>query len=192
MSKKIDIEKACEIIRNGFVLPAEIEEFFTTAKARAVESVLKIRAEGKSKMDQFNATWREQFNALPADQKITRDGKFVNGKFTTFERPIAACEWHTREHSRIAKEIPFYGRTDADAVKFTEEDCDMKRVQFIIRTNAITGDTITAAALMIDHKSGDVNGTITGANGTATVKTIGAGGYNIQCYHFRCLIREAK
>ena len=67
-----------------------------------------------------------------------------------------------------------------------------RKYDFIIeRTNAIVGKITDAAGLTIGAKD-DLNGFIIGDKGTAKVTTIGAGGYNIQCYHFRTLIREAK
>lgn len=37
---------------------------------------------------------------------------------------------------------------------------------------------------------GNLNGIIYGEMGNAKIETIGAGGYNIQCYHYRCLIHK--
>lgn len=192
MSKKIDIEKAREILKGGFALPAEVEAFFTQAKERAVASVIKAREAGNAKLAKFNAECAALWAAKPDEEKVVRDCRFRNGAMEYFTRPMRQYEWYSSVRAKIAKTIPFFGRTDADAIRFTEEDCDAKRACFIIRTNAITGDTITASALHIDPKSGDVNGTIAGTCGTAKVQTIGAGGYNIQCYHFRCLVREVK
>ena len=65
------------------------------------------------------------------------------------------------------------------------------KYDFIIeRTNKITGKITDASCLTVGEK-GDLNGYIKGERGTAKVQTIGAGGYNIQCYHFRTLIHEA-
>lgn len=67
-----------------------------------------------------------------------------------------------------------------------------RKYDFIIeRVNAICGKIIDANGLTIGAK-GDLNGIIKGERGNAKVQTIGAGGYNIQCYHFRTLIHEAK
>ena len=66
-----------------------------------------------------------------------------------------------------------------------------RKYDFIIeRTNAIVGEITDAAGLEVGAK-GDLNGYIKGTKGIAKVQTIGAGGYNIQCYHFRTLIHAA-
>lgn len=188
MKNEKNLAKVNEIIRNGFVLPAEIEQFFADAKKKMVESVLKVREAGKAELKKFEDNSNAIWVAIPAEKKITTDWTCRG----IVHRELKMWEWRTYERAKIIKKIPFFGRTDTEAVRFTEEDCDLKRLQFIIRTNAITGDTITDAHLFIAHESGDVNGTISGTNGIATVKTIGAGGYNVQCYHFRCLIKSVK
>lgn len=65
-----------------------------------------------------------------------------------------------------------------------------RKYDYIIeRTNEIVGIITDASCLRIDEK-GNLNGYIIGTKGKASVNTIGAGGYNIQCYHFRTLINE--
>ena len=67
-----------------------------------------------------------------------------------------------------------------------------RKYDFIIeRVNKIVGQITDATGLRIGAKN-DLNGVIIGSRGKAHVETIGAGGYNIQCYHFRTLIKELK
>ena len=67
-----------------------------------------------------------------------------------------------------------------------------RKYDFIIeRTNAIVGTITDASNLEIGEKQ-DLNGYIIGTKGTAKVQTIGAGGYNVQCFHFRTLINQMK
>lgn len=73
--------------------------------------------------------------------------------------------------------------------KDLDEEANRKYDFIIERTHAITGKITDAGGLKVGA-SGDLNGYIVGEKGTAKVKTIGAGGYNIQCFHFRTLIRR--
>ena len=58
-------------------------------------------------------------------------------------------------------------------------------------TTKITGDVIDVSGLTLntDHA---LDGVVTGKLGKARVETIIAGGYNIQCEHYRALVKEIK
>lgn len=71
--------------------------------------------------------------------------------------------------------------------KDLQTEYDRKYDFIIARTNEIVGQITDASNLSVGLK-GDLNGYIIGTKGCCSVKTIGAGGYNIQCYHFRTLI----
>lgn len=75
--------------------------------------------------------------------------------------------------------------------KELEQDKKAKYDDIINRTNKIVGTITDAAGLRVGEK-GELNGRIEGTRGTAIVETIGAGGYNIQCFHFRTLIKPQK
>lgn len=73
------------------------------------------------------------------------------------------------------------------------KDLEAERIRkyddIIERTNEIIGQITNAAGLEISP-DGNLNGIIEGTKGRANVHTIGAGGYNIQCFHFRTLIHK--
>ena len=75
--------------------------------------------------------------------------------------------------------------------KAMEEEKRAKLLDLIGRINSVVG-TITDAAGLYISSTGEINGLIEGTEGKAKVETIGAGGYNIQCFHFRTLIHEYK
>jgi hypothetical protein len=75
--------------------------------------------------------------------------------------------------------------------KDLEQEANRKYDFIIERTNAVVGTITDASCLTVGHK-GDLNGYIKGTRGTAKLETIGAGGYNIQCFHFRTLINAVK
>lgn len=132
------------------------------------------------------------------------------------------CEWynhhfHERRNKDLLKEMKkpveeakarhgFFNYLDPYMIRQVDGEyiIDMEKLQkdldqeanrkydFIIeRTNAIVGQITDASHLSIGDK-GDLNGFIIGTKGIAKVQTIGAGGWNIQCYHFRTLIHEMK
>ena len=122
--------------------------------------------------------------------------------------------WRTRkenpeEYKRIEKErrdldesyratwnfiMPY---VDRDTFNLARLDKDLneeanRKYDFIIeRTNAIVG-TITDATDLKVSRNGELNGNIIGTKGVANVKTIGAGGWNVQCFHCRTLIHRVK
>lgn len=53
------------------------------------------------------------------------------------------------------------------------------------------GDITDASQLHIGY-TGGIEGIICGTKGKVRIQTIDAGGYNIQCYHFRTLIHDLK
>ncbi|MFQ3543576.1 hypothetical protein Q7A53_05775 [Halobacillus rhizosphaerae] len=75
--------------------------------------------------------------------------------------------------------------------KLLEDDKKFKMLDLIRRINGKIG-LITDASNLSISRDGNLNGIIIGEKGKARVETIGAGGYNIQCFHFRTLVKEIK
>lgn len=81
-----------------------------------------------------------------------------------------------------------------DSLKLKKELEQEKKVKYddiINRANKICGTITNATGLCVGEK-GELNGLVIGDRGNARINTIGAGGYNIQCFHFRTLIHEMK
>lgn len=85
---------------------------------------------------------------------------------------------------------PTYEESVARLRQDLNDEADRKYDFIIERTNAIVGQITDASGLTVGA-SAELNGIVIGTKGRAKVKTIGAGGYNIQCFHFRTLIKEA-
>jgi hypothetical protein len=75
--------------------------------------------------------------------------------------------------------------------KLLEEDKRAKMVDLINRINHVVGEIQDATGLRISEK-GNLDGIIKGTRADAKIETIGAGGYNIQCFHYRTLVHEIK
>ena len=120
-------------------------------------------------------------------------------KYGTFKKVTYTDRWgktRTKEE-KVAdgyyeQFFPYYHEsTLADAEAKLNRDLQAeweRKYDFILdRTCAIVGQITDASHLTIGAK-GDLNGYIVGTKGVAKVQTVGAGGYNIQCFHFRTLI----
>lgn len=76
--------------------------------------------------------------------------------------------------------------------KVIEDEKVRKYEDLCARISAVVGEITDCDYLSIGAKTGELNGIVTGTLGKARVETIGAGGYNIQCFHYRVLVHKLK
>ena len=70
------------------------------------------------------------------------------------------------------------------------KDCKARYFQLVNEVTEITGVILDAQGLKI--RAGELNGIIIGEKGKAKVQTFSAGGWNIQCFHYRTRVDEVK
>lgn len=139
----------------------------------------------KADIDELNEELKSKqkgvFEDIPKDSPQYR--RFYNEK-----RKVS-----TGEYEWLKDYFGYRSLAEALAVlKITlDKEADAKYDDIIERTNKIVGQIVDASYLEIGMK-GDLNGYIIGTKGKASVQTIGAGGYNIQVFHFRTLIKPMK
>lgn len=107
---------------------------------------------------------------------VTEYVKVYTGKYEE-AKPYIGCKTLAEAREQLKKDL--------------KHEAEVKYDYIIERTNEIVGK-ITDASFLEVGLNGELNGVIAGEKGKASVKTIGAGGYNIQCYHFRTLIRKVR
>lgn len=73
--------------------------------------------------------------------------------------------------------------------KRLETEKKEKTIDLINRINKVVGSITDAKGLSISEK-GNLDGTIIGEKGEARIETVGCGGWNIQCFHFRTLVHK--
>ena len=191
---------------------AELATAQDKAASRNVPAIVEFLNGWKERVKEYyNKTFAEYPKAY--DQYLKDIAPFEIGYFEKRkmqrERPDEWREFSNREAEikegfklRFGHLQPYVERHfDKDsAVRIWDFDClklekDLseewnRKYDFIIeRTNQIVKVITDATGLEVGAK-GDLNGFIVGTNGTAKVQTIGAGGYNIQCFHFRTLINR--
>lgn len=121
-----------------------------------------------------------------------------NGYFVSVESSSCYSRYTGRKKIRDGEYEclkPYCNYNKEEAYTRLKKDLDdeaNRKYDFIIeRVNSICGTILDASGLSVGAK-GDLNGVIVGEKGNAHVQTIGAGGYNIQVFHFRTLIKEIK
>lgn len=75
--------------------------------------------------------------------------------------------------------------------KLLDSEVKFKRADLFRRCSAVVGVISDASGLQTGF-NGSINGKVIGNKGTAYVETITAGGYNIQCLHYRVLVKPIK
>lgn len=156
---------------------ARVRQYYIDSLPRYIEAREEWHRIDSEYCDWFNS--RARIDATPEEYKQRR---IANREAEKNFR--SAWNWFT----------PYIERNQINLEKLDKDlqkDADAKYDFIIERTNDIVGQITDAGNLSIGAK-GDLNGYIIGEKGKAKVQTIGAGGWNIQCYHFRTLINAMK
>lgn len=111
--------------------------------------------------------------------------------------------WVTGEYYPIAeflhrgfnsKTHEFPSRTTVEALiqDTLNDEVAVKYDMIVKRATQKVGKVVDAGGLHVGD-NGELNGYVKGETGKKVkITTIGAGGYNIQCFHFRVLVKEVK
>ena len=198
-----DLQNAIDSL-NKYKKDLEVEQ--QKAESRTVPAILEFLEGWKIKTSEF---YHNQFQ------------KYLNAKNEYYEQDRVFSNWYNNEYWQWRREgrteeikqmnvkwkqfrnafnekwnwiTPYVNIDEFLESKFQRdinEEANRKYDFIIERTNQIVGKITDASNLYVGDK-GDLNGFIIGTNGVAKVQTIGAGGYNIQCFHFRTLISRMK
>ena len=84
-----------------------------------------------------------------------------------------------------------YEVNEKELNEILDKDVRTKYTILVNEITHITGEIIDATNLSIGLK-GDINGVVIGKDGTASVNTFSAGGWNIQCFHYRTKVNAIK
>lgn len=131
-----------------------------------------------------------EFNA-----KLKKERRVDGSYHTGYSKPYwVVGRWHPIEQYAL---LAYDSKTatwdravmEAGIAADLEDDIQAKYDKIVARASKEVG-TITDATDLSVAATGELNGLVTGTKGSCTIKTISAGGYNIQCFHFRVLVRK--
>lgn len=191
-----EISKMTETLNE---LKEELQKAEEKANSRNVEAILTFLRMWKERVTEYYKDSFEEYLIAREDYNKEYDRlNKIRWNAETVEERRAAREQQERNNRKFHKAWNFVevyeycGRLDeARLEKDLQRDADRKYDDIIEKTNKIVGEIKDATNLRVGEK-GELNGYVFGTNGKAHVETIGAGGYNIQCFHFRTLIHEVK
>lgn len=98
-----------------------------------------------------------------------------------------ATEYYLSRHDDSKQDL-FRYRDEGYIRKAMKDEAARKALEIAYRVREKCGNITDASGLCIGE-NGTINGRIIGNKGNATVETIYAGGYNVQCLHFRVLVK---
>lgn len=129
------------------------------------------------------------------ERKKVVPGDFKHGYGTPYwvtgeYYPIA--EFLNRDINPRTHEFPSRSTVEATIQSTLDRDVAAKYDMIVERATQKVGKVVDASGLYVAD-TGELNGYVKGETGKKVkITTIGAGGYNIQCFHFRVLVKEVK
>ena len=172
-------------------IPA-IEEFLNAWKLKAIEwhehdfaKLQNYLAEYRSKKEEFRQ-WRiEQFqNEYIRNKEMFEKEKELGLDYETHQKKL-----RIGFNSISIRLLDFRQNWKPELERLMENEKNAKRRNLIERVKKVVGEITDATGLYIGQNA-EINGVVIGTKNSAKVETITAGGYNIQCFHYRVLVHE--
>lgn len=196
----------------------DLEEAKTTLKKYEDALLIEINKENAPKIQiivDFLDNWKEQVSAYIHDntkivdkyyQVYSERCDFHNNRYLylksmseeeykqkDIELREKAMSYKEKIHPITTQVYKGYGDemyVDEDKLNtILSKEAENKYWNLIEQVTRITGEIENISNLRLGL-DGNLNGVVIGKSGNASVQTIGAGGYNIQCYHYRVLVHK--
>lgn len=163
------------------------------------------REEKVAVANEFNAYMKEVYGIKRRYRFGTVDGEdYVGGKVDALTKELAWVSFVKDSgdyNDYLASDNNFnvtYGHYvlkgfDIEKLnKMLAREKENKYFDLCNRISEVVGEITDARGLSIGRQHGELNGVVDGTKGSARIETIGAGGYNIQCFHYRVLVHKIR
>lgn len=169
-----------------------IEKFLSEWRSVVFNSIMEEAVEWKAIKEDFDLAWKEMgADYTPSYHTVNENREQYSENF--YNAYTAKWSFPISRKSRM-EVIDFLSRNDQRAERtlneFLDKQVKTKRKNFITRVESKVGKIIDAD-LSIGF-DGNLNGLVEGSKGKAYVETVAAGGYNVQSYHYRVLVKPLK
>lgn len=158
-----------------------IETFLSGWASKAETTYLEILQKGFELDDKWFAKAREFGSVADAEK---------NAEYKALSTQRAKYWENLPKYLRVFKSKSFK-HVAPQIREMIAKDVDSKRSKLYNEVTEKIGLVVDAKGLSVGS-DGSINGLIIGETGTARITTITAGGYNIQCLHYRLLIKVIK
>lgn len=140
-------------------------------------------------VEEFLKTWRERAEKYYKEVVVLIHQKIEEYK----SQSISRCERTTKlakQFTQTALALAEYPENEMEIrlSEMLDNEVIARRLDLYKRCSNVVG-TITDAKGLKCGGNGSINGMVIGTQGKAMVETILAGGYNIQCLHYRVLVK---
>ena len=148
----------------------------------------------------FNNHMNEMFGARPRYSRsyASENDMLTACNISSFTQDIMSTHFESRGsesfgqcfgHQEYPGEYVLRSINETLLKKTLEKEAQAKYEDLCNRITSVVGEIEDVSYLHIAH-TGQLNGIVKGSLGSAKVETIGAGGYNIQCFHYRTLVHK--
>ena len=142
-------------------------------------------------LDNWKASLIEQVPALYKQYKEKREAIRLNHGLDLYLKLEAQASLKSA-YGKIVVEYGYASVHDpARFAAFLDKEAASKKADIIARCNDKAGG-IDEVEWTYIGPDGRINGIISGPKGRFSIKSIFAGGYNIQCFHIRVLVHKLK
>lgn len=158
-----------------------LNNWYQMAHDYYVETAIETKAKYSQLCDQLRKAERDHMHERVSEEVVELRRELNNIKKYTAKLAYGLMPY-VRE-----SQLTENGERELD--KVLRREVERKREQFIARVEACVGE-ITDMSYLTIGEGGNIDGVAEGVNGKCSVRTIGAGGYNIQRFHYRVLVKR--
>lgn len=164
-----------------------IDEFLAEWRKKAYTFYDNLYQEYRIKIDKIQSMSPQRWDFYHLSKE---DRKKIEDNKENYKQQYQEYKKWEQELPSVIQQMMHRSESSAYVVlnKLLDREVERKKQNLIARVEKITGKIQDVSYLQLDAR-GDLNGFVIGDKGKAEVHTISAGGYNIQCYHYRVLVK---